>query len=351
MITYRQVPSLRVVSQSSPQPPFWSRTTVSPYGSIRTAPLALDYQNLTLSAHSRVEVAVCDDVAARLLESAVPFDDPLLIDATESGEKIFGRAEQALGSLGSRSRELIYLTSTRGAIPNASPTDQLTLLVAAWPIDDDGLSEMFAALNSQGWRWGVVIPIVYPLTTDLAILQRIADLAAQHGAVSLSAIPFDLTPAAKHTIAKSISDHESYLTLFDSDLDTITVATERHVAALAEERQLQDFVCPIGIANKTNWNAAILLTILGTRMLRMKKDVELGWRLVRSAKILAELDKPIEHVAEAASLGIIEGLDPRAVEVVESWMRGGEPTFADSIHAQWRLRRDYGLGLHEDIEE
>jgi len=62
----------------------------------------------------------------------------------------------------------------------------------------------------------------------------------------------------------------------------------------------------------------------------------------REGRIVARLKKPLERIAEAASLSIIEGLDEVAARSLEAWVRGGEPAELDAIDAEWRLRREHG---------
>ena len=87
----------------------------------------------------------------------------------------------------------------------------------------------------------------------------------------------------------------------------------------------------------------MLLTLAASRMLAMKREVETAWRIVRSARAVVQLEKPIERVAEAASLSIIDSLDPISVEALTEWVESGRSSFVDHINKQWRLRRDVGM--------
>jgi len=58
---------------------------------------------------------------------------------------------------------------------------------------------------------------------------------------------------------------------------------------------------------------------------------------------VAQLDKPIARVAEAASLSIIEALDPISVEALTEWLETGGSSYVEHINKQWRLRRDSGV--------
>ena len=104
-----------------------------------------------------------------------------------------------------------------------------------------------------------------------------------------------------------------------------------------------DFIVPPRWDRRTNWNASVLLTLAASRMLAMKRDVETAWRIVRSARAIVQLEKPIERVAEAAHLSIIESLDPISVEALTEWIETGRSSFVDHIAKQWRLRRDAGV--------
>src|SRR5260370_29406349 len=106
-----------------------------------------------------------------------------------------------------------------------------------------------------------------------------------------------------------------------SYLGPIRVASERHSAALAGEINAADFVVPPRWDRPTNWNAAVLLTLTASRILAMNRDEELAWRLTRSAKVVALLEKPIERVAQAASLSIIDSLDEISVDLLTEWLR------------------------------
>ena len=64
---------------------------------------------------------------------------------------------------------------------------------------------------------------------------------------------------------------------------------------------------------------------------------------MRSARAVVQLEKPIERVAEAASLSIIESLDPISVEALTEWIETGRSSFVEHIGKQWRLRRDAGV--------
>ena len=182
---------------------------------------------------------------------------------------------------------------------------------------------------------------MHPVTTDLEALERLADLARDHGASFFASITIDIDPTAKQVIAAS--NEEAYALLFHGGAEALHVATERHIAALAAERGMSDFITPPHWERKSNWNAAVLLTLIAARMIAMDHDVELAGTMARSARVVADLDKPIERIAEAASLSIVESLDEASVDILTEWLESGRATFAERINREWRLRRDAGL--------
>jgi hypothetical protein len=156
----------------------------------------------------------------------------------------------------------------------------------------------------------------------------------------------ELDATARNALARTLTgdgSEETYEMLFHTDLGPIRLSTERHIAALAGEIEAADFVVPPRWDRPTNWNAAVLLTLTANRILAMNRDEELAWRLTRSAKVIALLEKPIERVAQAASLSIIDPLDEISVDLLTEWLETGRSSFAGHIEKQWRLRRDSGL--------
>jgi hypothetical protein len=300
VILYRKTPQLRIRRVAAPEPPYWAATTIAPYGSRRAIPLAIDYLDLRATAVEKLEVTVCDriDLPSRL-------DAPVLIDATGNAEVVFGRGAEISAAI----PESMLMTS--GDIPN-------TVRIGS----------------------GIAIPVIYPLTTNLEMLNKIAAKAKEHGASFLASFAIELDATAKHALA---TDDESYELLFHGDLDPIHTATERHIAALAAEHGLADFILPPNWAERSNWNAAIVLTLIASRMIAMEHDLELAGMLARSARIIAELDKPIARIAEAASLSIVEALDDASVDILTEWVETGTSVFGQKIDEMWRLRRDHGI--------
>jgi hypothetical protein len=342
LILYRKSQQLRIQRSAIPAPPFWAATAIAPYGPRRAAPIAIDYLGLRASWSDRLEVNVCEDVRDEL-ERSPRIAEPALIDAAEFAEVVFRRGEEALRFCCDSGTTAMQLVSTRGTLP-ASACDRATVVIATWPVDFPRLEEMFAA--ARGMRWGAAIPVIFPATTNLGTLRDIADLAHEHGAMFLAALPLELDATARKAIAETLSptdDRESYEMLFHADLEPVQTATERHVAALAAEIGVADFVVPPRWNERSNWNAAILLTLTASRMIAMKRDVEIASRIARSARAVAQLDKPLERIAAAASLGIVESLDDISVDILTDWLETGRSTYVDHINKQWRLRRDVGV--------
>jgi len=338
LIVYRKTSHLRLQRVHVPEPPYWAATIIAPYSPRRAAPIAIDYLDLQATRADRFDVAVCEDVRDELERATgrAPMREPVLIEAAEFAEVVFRRGEEALAFCAENDSAAIHLVSSRGALPEGSP-DGATVAIAAWPLELNRLQALFDEARARQLRWGVVVPVMYPVTTDLAALAQLAEAA--QGAMFFAALPVELDATAR----KAIAEDESYEMLFHADLEPIHVATERHIAALAAEIGADDFIVPPRWERRTNWNASVLLTLAASRMLAMKREVETAWRIVRSARSVVTLDKSIARVAEAASLSIIESLDPISVEALTEWIETGRSSFVDHINKQWRLRRDSGM--------
>jgi hypothetical protein len=340
VILYRKGAPLRVRRFAAPEPPFWCATAVAPYGPRRAAPVAIDYTMLRASAAERLEVTVCDNVRDEL-ERTRAIDEPVFIESAEALEGVFRRGEEALAFCEERALGALQLISTRGVLPSRA-FENATIAIAAWPLELPRLRELFADARERSMTWGVAVPLVYPVTTDLAALEALADAAREHGAAFLASIPLEVEATAKQVIAQSMNlddEDDRYAILFHGDVAPMHLATERHLAALATERGLTDFITPPRWEQRSNWNAAALLTLLASRMIAMDVDLDLAGRIARSARAIAELDKPIARVAEAASLSIIEALDEVSADVLTEWIAGRASAFADDVNGQWRLRR------------
>jgi hypothetical protein len=347
VIVYKKTPHLRLTRAQVPEPPYWAATTIAPYSPRRAAPIAIDYVDLRASCADRFEVSVCENVRDDLERTTTrhPLHPPALIDAAEFAEVIFGRGEEALHFCAGQHVAATLLVSTRGALPREVPDDAV-IAIATWPLELGRLEVLFAEASERGLRWGVVIPVIFPVTTDLAALAQLADLAKAHKASFFVGVPVELDATARNALARSLTgdgSEETYEMLFHADLGPIRLATERHIAALAGEIDAADFIVPPRWDRPTNWNAAVLLTLTANRILAMNREEELAWRLTRSAKVVALLEKPIERVAQAASLAIIDSLDEISVDLLTEWLESGKSSFAGHIEKQWRLRRDSGM--------
>lgn len=347
MIVYKKTPHLRLARAQVPDPPYWAATTIAPYSPRRAAPIAIDYVDLRASCAERYEVSVCENVRDDLERTTTrhPLHAPALIDAAEFAEVIFGRGEEALAFCSEQHVAAMQLVSTRGALPRQIPDDAV-MAIAAWPLELPRLEALFAEATERKLRWGVVIPVIFPVTTDLVALGQLADLAKTYKPSFFTGVPIELDATARNALARSLTGDtrdDSYEMLFHADLGPLRLSTERHIAALAGEIEAADFVVPPRFDRPTNWNAAVLLTLTANRILAMNRDEELAWRLTRSAKVVALLEKPIERVAQAASLSIIDSLDEISVDLLTEWLETGRSSFAGHIEKQWRLRRDSGL--------
>lgn len=341
MIVYRKAQHLRVTRADAPQPPYWAATTIAPYSARRASPFAIDYLDLRATRADRLEVSVAENVRDELERMMLrqPLHDPLLIEATEFAELIFRRGDEVLELCREQRIAATQLVSTRGGLPRG---DEATVVIAAWPLEFHRLEALFDAARARALRWGVAIPVVFPVTTNLEALAQLAHAA--HGAAFFAALPIELDATARSAIAQSLTlDEESYDLLFHADLEPVHVATERHIAALAAEIGAADFITPPAWDRRNNWNAAVLLTLAATRMIAMKHDADTAWKMIRSARAVAQLEKPLTVVAAAARLTIIEALDSASVDALTEWLGSGRSTFVDHINKQWRLRRDGGL--------
>lgn len=335
MILYRKAAPLRIRRFAAPATPFWCATTVAPYGARRAVPLAIDYLALRASGAEKLDVSVSENVRSEL-ESAKTLPPPVLIDAVEAAELVFRRGEEVLDFCTDQQLPALYLASTEGVLPEARR--DVTVAIAAWPLDLTRLASLFARAQVREMQWGVALPLLHPTTTDLPSLLALADLAQKYGAQFLAPLVLEVDPTAKQALA---ADEETFSSLFHGDLEPLLVATERHVCALAHERGMHDFIVPPRWDERSNWNAAIVLARTATRMMAMELDHDLASTLSRSAGAIATLNKSLTRIAEAASLSIIGALDETSVEILTQWLASGRAGFVDSIDAKWRIRRDY----------
>lgn len=330
MILYRKAPQLRVRRAAAPEPPFWAATSLAPYGPRRATPVAIDYLSLRATGGERLEVSVCDRVRDEL-ERARAIEGTVLIDAAGQAELVFRRGEEARLWCEEEGLTSSTLISHPGSLPARGD-----FVIAAWPPDP----EVFA--EARGRRWGVAVPVIFPVTTDLELLERLADAAQLHGAAFFAAVAIEVEPTAKQSMAQSrglAAGDDLYAMLFHSDVSPLHLATERHIAALAQERGMASFILPPDWNERSNWNASALLTLTASRMIAMELDLDQAGTIARSARTIAELGKPLTRIAESASLSIVGGLDETSVAILSSWLAGDSPAFTDWVDEQWRLRR------------
>lgn len=345
MILYRKTPQLRIKRAAAPEPPFWFATAIVPYSARRGAPVAIDYIDRSASSAERLEVIVCNAVRDELERSRVRLEEPVLVDAAGHAEFVFRRGEEALGFVHDQGLPALELVSTDGVLPSSLPPHSI-VAIAAWPLDTAALERLCSEARERRLEWGVAVPVIYPVTTDLASLSKLVALAEEYGARFFAAIPIDADATAKHAIAQSLnleSDDETYTMLFHADLEPIEIATERHIAALAASSGMADFIPPPRWSEKTNWNAAVLLTLTATRMIAMGHETEIAGQLARAARSVAALEKPIERIAESAPLSIVQALDEISVDILSDWLATGQSPFVSRIDRMWRLRRDAGM--------
>lgn len=335
MILYRKAAPLRLRRAAAPAIPFWCATAIAPYSARRATPIAIDYLALRATGAEKLEVTVTETVREEL-ERTKAVDGPVLIDAAGAAEPVFRRGEEALAYCEEQQLPALFLTSTEGALPE----HEAVTVIAAWPLDLERLTGLFE--NARG-TWGVAVPVLYPVTTGLPALAELAKLARTHGARFFAPLAIDADPTAKQALAAG-ADDDTFAMLFHSDLEPLHVATERHIAALAIEHGMEDFILPPRWDEKTNWNAAVVLTLTAARMMTMELDLDLAGTLARSARIIASLDKPLTRIAAAASLSIIGDLDEVSAEILTAWLRGEEAEFVEYVNRKWRIRRDYAVG-------
>jgi hypothetical protein len=342
LIVWRKSPALRLRRFDVPEPPFYCRTVVSPYGQEPAMGITLDYLSGSATIPSRTELQVCDRTV-ELLQKEPRLDEPLLIDATGFGEYVFGQGESAARELIHHRLSTLLVISSAGRFPDCSGLEQLTLGLALWPFDEESWRSLFEQAQRGAAPWGVVLPIVPFVSTELEPLSRMVDDAAAAGARFITTLVIQPEPPAKRHLAALATagdeSEEAYASAFEMPTETLTLATARHVAALTRDRGIASQL-PLLSEARSNWNAATILSRLANRMLEMERDQELAADIHRSASIVARLSKPVELVAEVASLAIIEGLDEISATVLEQWLRGEEAEFVSEIETAWRLRRD-----------
>lgn len=340
MIQFRKSNRLRVLRSSAPRFPFWAATTVSTAAPPTHGSLSIDLSELTATAPPKT-VAVCADPRDQLARERPALAEPVLIDAAGVAEPTYRKGEEAAAFCDEESLEHTVVISIDGRVPDRL-SDRASLVLVAWPPDPTELDRMAVEAGTLAKSWGCVVPILFPATTSLELLEEIARVAETRGATFLTGVPIDADAEAKSWLASTVEglDDSDYSLLFHADLDTVLLATERHVAALAHERGMRDSVIPPGFDRLMNWNAATVLAIAGTRMVKMQRNVELGWEILRASATIAALDKPLTTIAERASLSIVDGLPEAAVDCLTEWLEMRSASLLHTIDEEWRLRRD-----------
>lgn len=339
MIRYSKNGRIRFHQSRELQPPFWQATTIHPYTpDVRSVPLGIDFVRLRAAAHRSLDVSIpvsLDDLDLDRLPS------PILIDGWGPEESIYRIGDKLLHELPADARPML-LVSADGDVPREMAATTPLLIVTAWPLDLEALESVAARAANEGFEWGVFVPVIFPLTTDLDTLDTISSIAADHEASFVASSSIELDSKARGAIANMDQDldEETWGTLFDADLDHIHLATERHIAFLAHRNGIADTIDPWKGEARSNRATAAYLSRAGSRMVRMDHDVELGWRFLKAAGRIATLDKEVARLASAAHLTILPELEDEILaEVVEQWLERGRAEFADHIDAKWRLKR------------
>jgi hypothetical protein len=340
LIHYRPGRSLRIRRSPLPEPPFFVRTTVSPYSYAPAQPVAIDYVQLTASGTARDEVVYCED-PKDMVERERSLDDPVLVDASGPAESAhFAGADVTCGLIEQR-HSVTHLVSSEGALGEIPP--EVIVVVAAWPPEIPKIRELCREAAGRVAQCGVIVPVVPAITTDINLVNDICAAAVEGGAKFLASVTIEADPGARRAIAavrEGSDDEEEYASLFDFRDDTLLAATERHIAAFATEHGLGTLVPVASSEPFSNIAAAALLTSCATKMLRMERDVEVAWKLQRSAAIVTQLGKPLRWIADAAPLSIVEGLDETSIAILSDWLSAKRPKFVKQIDAAWNVRRD-----------
>ncbi len=338
MIHYAKGGQVRFHQSRQIQQPFWQTTTVHVYSpNLRSTPLAIDFLRLKASAQKSIHVSVpkrFDDDLDRL-------PSPILIDAWGAQEQIYRRGDKLLHELPADVRPMLLL-SADSDIPRGMAAAKPLLIITLWPLDLAALESVAKEAAGEAMDWGLLVPVMFPVTTDLEVLDTATTVAHENGAAFIASSSIELDAKARGAIAAMNDelDEETWATLFDGDLERIHLATERHLALVAHRHGIADVIDPWPQANRSNRAAATFLSRVGSRMVRMDHDVELGWKFLKAAGRLATLDKEIARLASFAHVKILPELEDEVIaEVVEQWLESGTAEFAEHIDAKWRVAR------------
>lgn len=337
MIRYAKGGRLRVHQSRELQQPFWQATTVHPYTpDIRSMPVGIDFVRLKATAPRSIDVSVPQNL------EGIDFDrlpSPILIDAWGTEESIYRRGDKLLHELPADARPML-LVSVNGEVPVEIAAATPLLIVTVWPLDIEALESIAKRASEERLEWGVFVPVIYPVTTDLDAIHSIVRIAGEHAGRFVASASIELDSKARGAVAAMTEDldEETWASLFDTDLDRVHLATERHVAALAHEKGLADTVDPWFGQSRSNRAVATFLARIGSRMVRMDHDVELGWKFLKAAGRIATLDKEITRLASTARVTLLPEIDDLILaEVVEQWLETATAEFAEQIDAKWRV--------------
>ena len=308
---------------------------MAPYSSWAAKDIRIDLKSLSAREAGRLEIAVCPEPTGGELAHVYP---PIVIDATGFPEMMHGLGARILSSIPSGAATNLVV-STNGAVPATLPDTAVTTIIA-WPGEIETLSALCGAAQRAG-RWGIAIPILHPVTTNLDLLDELTATAQRYSASYCAAIPIETEPSARKILAREGRplSGEEYESLFQDDPETIVVATERHVAAIASDLGILDSIPIPGSPKRSNWEAATALARAGTRMIRMRKNLDFGWEIIRSSAVVAQLDTPLTAIAASARLSIIKPLHELATVALEQWLDDGTAELFDDVDDDWRLRR------------
>ncbi|MBW3563558.1 MAG: hypothetical protein KY459_02425 [Acidobacteria bacterium] len=322
---------------ATPAEPFHTRTWISPYSlSARSSwHPAIDLYRLEGVAPSRTNVEVAsgfDRAGAGALAR------PVVCDVSGPQERVYSTGRELVAAAAGRNGTGVsLLINPESGLPS-SYRSAGEVIVSAWPPWPGEVEELAERLEEM--RWHLMIPLAPPLTTDLSMLEKLVRTAEQRGARSVVAVSVDLDTPARRRLAEMSRSEESWMVLFDDDIELLQLASERHVAALALEAGL-DWRLPEPTDDGTNWAAASHLARIGTLMVRLEENAELGWLFLRASKVVAGLGHSVRELARGDSLEIVDLLEGVVGETLREWIDQGESSLLHSMSTSWPLRRDY----------
>lgn len=338
MIRHSMGRALRLRRFDVPQPPFWCATAVSPYQGPRRSGVAVDWMSLRATAPTGGELSVSRD-PVDMLQRERKVRAPWLIDACGFAEVVHGRGGALLASDELRNGPVVVLASTDGAVPDPPAGGNATLVLTLWPLDEDEIDARI--IECAAWpRWGACIPLLHPVTTNLELIESLAERVAKAGGAFLTSATIAAEPAAMSALVMMSDDADAsaWESIRDGSADSANVRSGGIVASAARRAEIGDR-CPLP-ASRDNWSAAATLSAVADRLFLLDTDPELAWQFRRSAATVASLPKPLPLISESASLSIIEGLGQPVITALESWLAGREPALLTRFDAEWRSRYD-----------